>query len=94
MTNENSSKGQEDFKYVLDILNLVRALASAYQDIRRSLKSDRKVSRRVRQMRSNLLAVLEADKHARSLGDAFEAGPHDASRGVQLDLPFTKVNRP
>ncbi len=41
------NKTQESVKTVLDILNLVLALKDAYMDIRRSLNSDRKVSRRL-----------------------------------------------
>lgn len=94
MTDENPIQPQEDIVKVYDILNLVMALVAAYRDIRRSLKSDRKVSRRVRQMRSNLLAVLAADRHAKDLGDAFEDGPNTSRVGVQLDLPFKRGDLP
>lgn len=95
MSNDRTgNKTQESVKTVLDILNLVLALKDAYMDIRRSLNSDRKVSRRAKQMRSNLLAVLEADKNARSLGDAFEAGPDHERGNFQLDLPLNKVDLP
>jgi len=88
MTNDRHGKVSEDIKNIYDVLNLVMALKDAYMDIRKAIKNRRTVSRRVKQMRSNLLAVLAADKNARDLGDAFEAGPHDSTRGDQLDLPF------
>lgn len=88
------NKTQETIKTVYDVLNLVLALKDAYMDIRKSLNSGRRVSRRAKQMRSNLLAILEADKNARSLGDAFEAGDSDENRNHQLDLPFRKVDLP
>lgn len=94
MSNENPIQPQEDIVKVYDILNLVMALVAAYRDIRRSLKSDRPVSRRVRQMRSNLLAVLAADRHAKYLGDAFEAGTTPPRSGIQLDLPFKRGDLP
>jgi len=94
MPNAANGKNQETVKNILDILNLVLALKDAYMDIRNSLKNERKVSRRVKQMRSNLLAVLEADKNARNLGDAFEDGDHHEHGGHQPDLPFNKVDLP
>lgn len=91
MSDVSSGKTQESVKNILDILNLVLALKDAYMEIRRQLNSGRKVSRRAKQMRSNLLAVLAADKNAHELGDDFEV------ESINFDspqLPFDKVAVP
>lgn len=91
MSDVRPGKTQEKIKDILDILNLVMALKDAYMEIRRQLRSGRPVSKRAKQMRSNLLAVLAADKNAHELGELFEAGESNP----QLDLPFNKkVDRP
>jgi len=92
MSDVSSGKTQETIKNVLDVLNLVMALKDAYMEIRRQLHSGRKVSRRAKQMRSNLLAVLQADKNAHELGDAFE-GVEDF-HPPQLELPLDEVAHP
>lgn len=95
MSDVSSGKTEEAIKKVFDVLNLILALKDAYMEIRRQLHSGRKVSRRATQMHSNLLAVLEADKKAHELGDAFEAGEDDHhDRPHQLDLPLNKVDLP
>lgn len=95
MSDVSSGKTQETVKKVIDLLQLVLALKDAYMEIRRQLHSGRKVSRRATQMRANLLAVLEADKHAHQLGDAFEDGEDGHSdHSLQLDLPFNKGDLP
>jgi hypothetical protein len=92
MSDVRPGKTQEKIKDILDILNLVMALKDAYMEIRRQLRSGRPVSKRAKQMRSNLLAILAADKNAHELGESFEAvADFDIA---QLDLPFTKVDRP
>lgn len=91
MSDVSSGKTQESVKNILDILNLVLALKDAYMEIRRQLNSGRKVSRRAKQMRSNLLAVLEADKNAHELGDDFEG---ESSNSDSPQLPFDKVAGP
>jgi len=89
MSDVSSGKTQETVKNILDILNLVMALKDAYMEIRRQLHSGRQVSKRAKQMRSNLLAVLQADKNAHELGDVFEAVAD--FHPPQLELPLDEV---
>lgn len=91
MSDVSSGKTQETIKIALDVLSLVMALKDAYNEIRRQLHSGRKVSKRAKQMRSNLLAVLEADKNAHELGDRFEDEPDSSD---SPELPFDKVVLP
>jgi len=92
MSDVSSGKVQEHVKVVLDILSLVMALKDAYMEIRRQLHSGRPISRRAKQMRSNLHAVLQADKNAHELGDAFEA--LEDFHPPQLELPLDEVAHP
>lgn len=71
-------------KDVLEVLQLVMALKDAYNDISKRHNRGDKVRRRVRQLHSNLSAVLQADRSAAADPDVFERDPEESP--PQLDL--------
>lgn len=85
MSDVSSGKTREILLTIGEILNLVMALKSAYTDIFRRAKARRPVSRRVAQLRSNLLATLQADKSAADNESEFEVAPIN-HRAAQLPL--------
>ncbi len=71
-------------KYILEVLQLVMAIKDAYNDISKRHNRGDKVSRRVKQLRSNLAAVLEADRFAAADPVRFERGQKDPPHQLAL----------
>lgn len=77
-------KAIEILKHISDLLLLVMALKDAYNDISKRHNRGDKVDRRVKQLRANLSAVLEADRFAAADPVRFERGHKEPP--LQLSL--------